>query len=29
LYRRCDDCLEIVVKLFGEFDRDKGCEIER
>jgi serine/threonine protein kinase len=29
LYRRCDDGLEIVVKLFGEFDPDQGCEIER
>jgi serine/threonine protein kinase len=29
LYRRCDDGLEIVVKLFGEFDRDEGFEIER
>jgi serine/threonine protein kinase len=29
LYRRCDDGLEIVVKLFGEFDRDEGCEIEK
>jgi hypothetical protein len=28
LYRRWDDGLEIVVKLFGEFDRDEGCEIE-
>jgi hypothetical protein len=29
LYRRCDDGLEIVVKLFGQFDRDEDCEIER
>jgi hypothetical protein len=29
LYRRCDDDLEIVLKLFGEFDRDKVCEIDR
>jgi hypothetical protein len=28
LYRRCDDGLEIVVKLFGEFDLDENCEIE-
>jgi hypothetical protein len=29
LYRVCDDGLEIVVKLFGEFDRDEGYEIEK
>jgi serine/threonine protein kinase len=29
LYRRCDDGLEIIVKLFDEFDQDQGCEIER
>jgi hypothetical protein len=29
LYRRCDDGLEIVVKLFGKFDLDENCEIER
>jgi hypothetical protein len=29
VYRRCDDGVEIVVKLFGEFDQHEGCEIER
>jgi serine/threonine-protein kinase len=29
LYRQCGDGLEIVVKLFGEFDLDEGCEIEK
>jgi serine/threonine protein kinase len=29
LYQWRDSCLEIVVKLFGEFDRDEGCEIEK
>jgi hypothetical protein len=28
-YRWCDDGLEIVLKLFGEFDQDRGCEIDR
>jgi hypothetical protein len=29
MYRRCDDGLEIIVKLFGQFERDEDCEIER
>jgi serine/threonine protein kinase len=29
LYRRCDDGLELVVKLFAEFDQDESCEIEK
>jgi serine/threonine protein kinase len=29
LYRRCDNGLEIVVKLFGKFDPGESCEIER
>jgi serine/threonine protein kinase len=29
LYRRRDDGLEIVVKLFRQFERDEGCEIGR
>jgi hypothetical protein len=29
LYRRYDDGLEIVVKLFHQFERDERCEIER
>jgi serine/threonine protein kinase len=29
LYHRCDDGLEIVVKLFGEFDWNENCRYER
>jgi serine/threonine protein kinase len=29
LYRQCGDGLEIFVKLFGEFDPDECCMIER
>jgi hypothetical protein len=29
LHRLCDNGLEIVVNLFGEFDQDEGCEIVR
>jgi hypothetical protein len=29
LHQRCDDGLEIVVKLCGEFDQEENCEIER
>jgi hypothetical protein len=28
LYRRCDESLEIVVRLFGEFNQEQDCEIE-
>jgi hypothetical protein len=29
LHRPCDDDLEAVMKLFGLFDQEKSCEIER
>jgi hypothetical protein len=29
LSRRCDDNLEILMKLLGEFDQDEGCAIEK